>query len=82
MQRESTDSCEATPIATTFGYNDADELLSESYAGGTLAGLSVTNGYDCLLRRTNVSLLSPVSCLPSPVFRVRLRLRLPPPNRQ
>jgi RHS repeat-associated protein len=41
-------------IAASEGYNAANELLSESYAGGTLSGLSVTNGYDNLLRKTNV----------------------------
>ena len=36
-------------------YNTANELLSESFSGGTLAGLSVTNGYDQYLRRTNLA---------------------------
>jgi RHS repeat-associated protein len=40
-------------IETTLGYNNA-QILTESYSGGTLDGLSVTNGYDHLLRRTNV----------------------------
>ncbi len=50
---------------TTITYNDAGESLSESYSGGPLDGLSVTNGYDQNLRRTNLSLLlqSPVSSL-------------------
>ncbi len=39
-------------ITTTFSYNDVDEMLSESYSGGTLAGLAVTNIFDTLLRRT------------------------------
>src|SRR5205814_1079136 len=41
--------------ASTFGYNDAGQLLSESYFGGILGGLSVTNRYDQYLRRTNVA---------------------------
>ena len=32
-------------------YNDANQLLSESYTGGPLGGLAVTNVYDTLLRR-------------------------------
>ena len=36
-------------------YNLAGELLTESYAGGGLNGLSITNGYDALLRRTNLT---------------------------
>ena len=39
-------------------YNDAGELLTESYSSGPLNGLSVSNSYDALLRRTSVSLLS------------------------
>ena len=37
----------------TLAYNDAGQILSESYSGGPLNGLSITNGYDSLLRRTN-----------------------------
>src|SRR6266545_3996803 len=36
-----------------YGYNNAGQLLSESTTGGVLNGLSLTNGYDVLLRRTN-----------------------------
>lgn len=35
-------------------YNLAGELLVESYTGGILDGLSITNGYDALLRRTKL----------------------------
>ena len=42
-------------ITDTLTYNLASELLSESFTGGTLAGLSVTNGYDSYLRRTNLT---------------------------
>ncbi|HEX3718794.1 MAG TPA: type IV secretion protein Rhs, partial [Verrucomicrobiae bacterium] len=47
--------CGAT--TTSFAYNLANEVLSESYSGGVLGGLSVTNGYDTLLRRTNLTAL-------------------------
>jgi RHS repeat-associated protein len=45
-------------ITETLAYNDANELLSESYSGGVLHGLSVTNGYDADLRRTALSALT------------------------
>ena len=41
-------------ITTTFAYNLAGEQISEIYSGGSLGGLSVTNGFDHLLRRTNL----------------------------
>jgi RHS repeat-associated protein len=47
----------------TLAYNDAGKLLGESYTGGPLDGLSVTNGYDTLLRRIVLSLNSPSSTL-------------------
>jgi RHS repeat-associated protein len=40
---------------TTFAYNLAGETLSESYSGGILSGLSLTNGYDTFMRRTNLT---------------------------
>ncbi len=43
---------------TTFTYNEAGLVLTESYSGGTLSGLSVTNGYDQYLRRTNLTTLN------------------------
>jgi RHS repeat-associated protein len=54
-------------IVTTRAFNDAGNLLSESYSGGPLDGFSVTNGYDTLLRRTNLTVLNPAS---SVVYRV------------
>lgn len=36
-------------------YNDAGSLLRESYTGGPLSGVGVTNVFDQLLRRTNVA---------------------------
>lgn len=43
---------------TTLAYDLAGDLLSESYSGGTLTGLSVTNGYDTLMRRTTLAALN------------------------
>jgi RHS repeat-associated protein len=45
-------------ITDTLTYNLANQLLSESYSGGILNGLSVTNGYDSDLRRTALVALS------------------------
>ncbi len=42
---------------TTRTFNDAGQLTAESYTAGLLSGLSVTNGYDGLLRRTSLSLM-------------------------
>ena len=39
-------------LYATNGYNNANQMLSETYFSGPLAGLSVTNGYDQCLRRT------------------------------
>src|SRR6185369_14049349 len=43
-------------ITTTLAYNDADQVLTEGYSGGTLNGLSVSNVYDSFLRRTNAAI--------------------------
>jgi hypothetical protein len=45
-------------MATAMMYNNASQVLREEYSGGTLAGLSVTNGYDAWLRRTNLAALN------------------------
>ena len=45
-------------ITTTMAYNTANEPLSESFSGGTLSGLSVTNGYDQYLRRSQLAALN------------------------
>ena len=50
-------------ISLTKIYNDAGNLLQESYSGGPLNSISVTNSYDELRRRTNISVLSPSSQL-------------------
>ena len=44
-------------------YNLANEPLGESFSGGPLDGLSVTNGYDAYLRRTAVALSTQPSTL-------------------
>ncbi len=44
-------------------YNDADELLAESFTSGVLAGLATTNAYDAYLRRTAVALNAQPSTL-------------------
>ena len=44
-------------ITDTITYNLAGQLLSETFTGGSLAGLSITNGYDQFLRRTNLTAL-------------------------
>jgi len=44
--------------ATTLAYNDANLCLSEACTAGMLANLSVTNGYDQDLRRTNLAALN------------------------
>jgi RHS repeat-associated protein len=38
---------------SSLTYDDARQVLTEAYAGGTLDGFSITNGYDGFLRRTN-----------------------------
>jgi len=50
---------------TALIYSEGGLLLSENYAGGTLDGLSVTNLYDSLLRRTNVSVKNGATLLAS-----------------
>jgi hypothetical protein len=44
-------------MTDTLAYNTANQLLSETFTGGTLAGLAVTNGFDPYLRRTNLAAL-------------------------
>ena len=52
-------------ITNTMAYNTANQVLSDAYSGGTLAGLSVTNGYDQYLRRTSLWLGNQPSTLQS-----------------
>jgi RHS repeat-associated protein len=42
----------------SFGYNEMNSVLSLSFSGGSLGGLSVTNGFDQFLRRTNIAALA------------------------
>ena len=42
----------------TLTYNLANELLSESFSGGILDGLTVTNSFDAYLRRSTFSALA------------------------
>jgi YD repeat-containing protein len=44
-------------------YNDVGELLSESYLGGPLNGLSITNTYDARLRRSRLAILNSPSAI-------------------
>jgi RHS repeat-associated protein len=55
-------------ITTALAYNLAGELLSEAYSGGTLAGFSVTNGFDQFMRRTNLTALNGASVLVKDAF--------------
>jgi RHS repeat-associated protein len=48
-------------IVTTRVFNDAGNLVSESYSGGPLDGFSITNGYDRFLRRTNLVVLHSIT---------------------
>lgn len=43
---------------SNFTLNDAGNVLIEAYTNGILNGLAVTNGYDTLLRRTNLMSLA------------------------
>ncbi len=55
-------------VTTSRVLDDAGNLISESYSGGLLNGLSVTNGYDQYLRRTNCVVLNGSSVLSSNVY--------------
>ena len=50
-------------MTTTLGYSPAGALVSETFSGGTLNGLAVTNDYDARLRRTAVGLNTQPSTL-------------------
>ncbi|MGH7942745.1 MAG: hypothetical protein ACREFR_16930, partial [Limisphaerales bacterium] len=50
-------------MTDTLAYNLANQLVSESFSGGLLNGLTVTDGYDADLRRTNVSILNSQSAV-------------------
>jgi len=44
-------------------FNDAGQALTETYTAGLLNGLSISNSYDSLFRRQNLSVLSGASTL-------------------
>jgi RHS repeat-associated protein len=48
---------------TTLTLNDAGEVLLETNAGGVLGGLAVSNAYDGLLRRTNLTVLKSTTAI-------------------
>src|SRR5262249_49952443 len=64
--RQSTVVCNG--MTDTLTYNLASQLLGESYSGGTLAGLAVTNNYDPYLRRTNLAILNGASVLAKTIY--------------
>ena len=55
-------------ITASRFYDLANDLLGESYAGGILGGLAVTNSFDSLLRRTGVSVLQSSTVLGSTAY--------------
>jgi RHS repeat-associated protein len=57
-----------TNIIDNLMYDKADDLLTESYTGGALDGLAITNIYDQFLRRTNVTLMNGSSPLASALY--------------
>ncbi|MGO8931763.1 MAG: RHS repeat domain-containing protein [Limisphaerales bacterium] len=58
-----TSATQAGGTAASRSFDDAGNLRSESYSGGPLGGLSVTDGYDQYLRRTNVAVLNSQSAV-------------------
>lgn len=61
MGRQSTIVCNG--MTDTLTYNLANQVLGESYSGGDLAGLAITNSYDTYLRRTNLAAMNGASAL-------------------
>jgi RHS repeat-associated protein len=72
--RQSTVTQDATVV--TFGYSTTGGLLTETYSGGPLNGLSITNGYDHLLRRTNLTLRSGSAVLSATAYSYDMASRL------
>ena len=73
LGRQSTITCNG--MTDTLAYNTADELLNESFSGGTLNGLALTNGYDAFLRRTAVGLSTQPSTLTTYAYDAAGRLQ-------
>jgi len=59
---------ESSTLVETDAYDDVGNLLTQTYSAGPLNGFTVTNSYDSLLRRTNLTLISPLSTLNSTAF--------------
>jgi YD repeat-containing protein len=57
-----------TNTTDTLSYNLANQLTGESFSGGILAGLAVTNMYDQSLRRTNLASLNGSTTLAVAVY--------------
>ncbi len=55
-------------MTTTLYFNEANQLIGESYSGGTLGGLAMTNLYDAYLRRTYLAAKKGTSTLASAAF--------------
>jgi RHS repeat-associated protein len=55
-------------ITTSLSFNEADRVLTESYSGGTLAGLSVNNTYNGYLQRDSVNIKNGSTVLQSASF--------------
>ena len=55
-------------MTTTFYNNEANQLIGESYSGGTLGGLAMTNRFDAFLHRTSVAAKKGTSTLASAAF--------------
>ena len=48
-------------VTTTKTYTDSGRLHTESYSGGPLNGITITNSYDTLLRRETLAAIKPSS---------------------
>jgi RHS repeat-associated protein len=55
----------AGSLNSTRFFNDAGQMTSESFTAGPLSGISVTNVFDALLRRTSVSINHQLSTINS-----------------
>jgi RHS repeat-associated protein len=61
-------------MTTTWTYTQNGLALKEAYTGGILAGLSVTNNYDAILRRSSVIVADKASTLNAYTYNVAGRL--------
>ena len=75
LGRQTAITCGST--TTSFAYDLANDVLSESYSGGTLGGLKVTNQFDTDLRRTNTALLNGSTTLCQAIYGYDNASRLP-----